>query len=88
MKEEENKKLLSEIKTQNKKERKKTEEKNFDINKNNIDKLNKKFEKEKKPEIHMRISTNMNMENILSLINNNQQYEQLINGFGGYYAHN
>ncbi len=88
MKEEENKKLLSEIKTQNKKERKKTEEKNFDINMNNIDKLNKKFEKEKKPEIHMRISTNMNMENILSLINNNQQYEQLINGFGGYYAHN
>ena len=84
-KEEENKKRLSETKPQIKKERKKTEEKNFNINMNN-DELNK--EKEKKPEIHKRISTNMNIESILSLINNNEQYEQLINGFGGYYTDN
>ena len=67
------------------KTRKKTEDmtSNSNVNNNQL-----KKEKEKKPIIKMKISTNMNMENIFKLMKNEKEFEQFVNGFGGYYADN
>ena len=79
------KKKLKETNSQNMKERRKTDEKNVTI-KENINELKNEKEKDKKTRRGFRLSTNMKLENILSLLNDNQQYEQLVNGFGGYYG--
>ena len=79
------KKKLKDTNTQNMKERRKTDEKNVTI-KENINELKNEKEKDKKTRRGFRLSTNMKLENILSLLNDNQQYDQLVNGFGGYYG--
>ena len=85
-KELEQKKQLVEKSIQSPSKRKKTEEINI-IN-TSPNKLNKEKEKENMQKRKMRISTNLNFDNLLSILNDNQQYEQLINGFGGYYTEN
>ena len=62
-------------------------------NENNIDNINTRSNnlnkgKEKKPQINLKISSNLNLQNILSLMNDEQKFEQIINGFGGYYTEN
>ena len=58
-------------------------------NENNIDNINTKSNnlnkgKENKPQINLKISSNLNLQNILSLMNDDQKLEQILNGFGGY----
>ena len=79
------KKKLKETNSQNMKERKRADEKNVNI-KENINELKNEKEKDKKTRRGFRLSTNMKLENILSLLNDNQQYDQLVNGFVGYYG--
>ena len=79
------KKKLKDTNLQNVKERRKNDEKNVTI-KENINELKNEKEKDKKTRRGFRLSTNMKLENILSLLNDNQQYDQLVNGFGGYYG--
>ena len=85
----EEKKQILEKKYENKsnipKARKKTEDK---ISNSNMNNNQLKKEKDKKPIIKMKISTNMNMENIFKFMKNEKEFEQLINGFSGYYADN
>ena len=87
-KESEEKKILIESKTQSPAKRKKIEENIYNNTSPNILKNEREKEKVNKPRINNRLSTNMRIENILSIINDNQQYDQLINRFGGYYTEN
>ena len=62
-------------------------------NENNIDNINKNSNNlnkgnENKSQIKFKISSNLNLQNILSLMNDEQKFEQIINGFGGYYTDN
>ena len=57
------------------------------VDNTNTNLINLKKEKEIKPQINFKISSN-NMQNILSLMSDEQQFEQFIHGFGGYYTDN
>ena len=68
-------------------DKKKKEDKNInkDINPN---KLKTEIDNKKKPVRKMRVSTNLNIEDLLSIINNENEFNQIVNGFGGYYTNN
>ena len=68
-------------------DKKKKEDKNNnkDINPN---KLKTELDNKKKPVRKMRVSTNLNIEDLLSIINNENEFNQIVNGFGGYYTNN
>ena len=55
------------------------------IDKNNS---NLKKEKEVKPEIKFKISSNFDIKDIMPMLNDQQEFENFMNGFAGYYANN
>ena len=87
MKELEDKKQFLETNPEHAKRRKKIEEKMINVIKY-INELNQKKEKENetKPQRKMKVSTNFNLEDVLLLLKDTQKYDQLVNGFGGYYS--
>ena len=86
-KELEEKEKLNEKNHNNPREKRRTELKNTDTN-TNIDELKNEKENNRPTRKGFRLSTNMKLENILSILNDNQQYAQIVNGFDGYYEDN